>query len=181
MSIEDLSAQPNLNSTSDLHDVVEVTSEAIPESTESLVENMRLNRTSSNLAGMSSKVSASERLQQQAQNFGLAAFKLVSSLNIALFTPIELSFGMVSQFALEKMVISVNKFYTLDEEERKRKRNKNQKKEAKNRLKYMMKKMLSYGGFVGGAILLGAFGSVAAAAALSINESLSLQEEIDQK
>ena len=110
---------------------------------------------------------------------GRSSVVLMASLNIALFTPIEYSFGKMTSMSFNAMLFCLNKY---DEEKEKTKRLKNSKRQKRHGLKRatnFARKAGALIGFGAMAVLMGGFGSVAAGSAFSIYNSLRVQDGSD--
>lgn|GEM_PF-1368543 len=133
--------------------------------------------TTSGLADKTSKLSSQDRLSMQVKILGKSTLVSLAAINVALFTPIEFSFGKMTSLTLNAMVFCLNKF---DEENKKTKNmltQKNAKYKALKRAENFAKKCGALVGFTAMAILMGGVGSIAAGSSFSIYNSMKLQED----
>lgn len=146
-----------------------------------LREKLTINKgKTSGLSDKTSKVSSQDRLMLQVKILGKSTMVSLTALNIALFTPIEFSFGKMTSLTMNAMIICLDK---INEQDRKLKKLKGQKTDKKAGLKRMeaaAKKIGALVGFTAMAVLTGGFGSVAVGSAFTIQNSLQLQEEQDE-
>ena len=101
----------------------------------------------------------------------------LAAVNIALFTPIEFSFGKMTSLSMNAMVFCLDKIKEEDKRKKKFDRNKQGKKNALKRLESSAKKFGAMVGFTAMAVLMGGFGSIAMGSAFTIQNSLSIQED----
>lgn len=131
----------------------------------------------SGLGDRTSKMSSQERLVMQARIFGKSAIVSIAAINIALFTPIEFSFGKMTSLTLSSMLFCLNKIEEEDKKLRLMRDKNSSKKQTLKRMESMAKKIGAYVGFSAMTVLMGGFGSIAMGTAFTIQQSLSLQEE----
>lgn len=134
---------------------------------------------SSGLSDKTSKVSSQDRLMMQVKILGKSTMVSLSAVNIALFTPIEFSFGKMTAMSMNAMVVCIDKIKEEDRKLKALKGQKGQKKAGLKRMEAVAKKIGALVGFTAMAVLTGGFGSVAMGSAFTIQNSLQMQEEED--
>ena len=142
-----------------------------------LKERATLNKgqASSGLVDKTSKLSSQERLAMQARMLGKSAVVSLTAINIALFTPIEFSFGKMTALTLNAMVLCLDRVRE-QERQMKKLKGKTDKKAGLKRLQAGAKKAGAIVGFAAMAVLMGGFGSIAAGSAFTIRNSLVAQD-----